>query len=451
MGKKKKKRNKNKGQEYLLDHNGNLIMKGQNSKHKKKGAWKGKGHSSKDTQKSQSPVPKPLEWGKGYSLQTPAKTTESSNHSSQGAGSGCTQRVTAQARALDRYQSICTPGKKPKGNLQRKEHLLAVVENLEKFNTADTKEYFDELSNRTFKSKTAMNEYRFKHFGIPKPSSGHYSDSKAGSGDENYEKFKFSEVLANTNVANAALGRVQAVPKRKKRLGKTADMILAEARTEEELEVKNRRASPEPSIISKKKAHEWYVARGGASEAARDRMEGARKKKGRGVLTNESRAHELLYGDVLKQEEHQVFKASDGSEFQSATSRDRYEEELENQSKFLSPVEQISEHFILFVNWSESDIIAGTTKIMLKMIDKLLKAETDEEKQKFGRLRLNNKAIIKRFVKVPYALALLGAIGFVRAKSAGEDVLSFHYTDVNRKSLEFLKQCILECQAEMKE
>jgi len=454
MGKKKKKRKKNKGQDYLLDHNGNLILKGQNSKYKNNGAWKGKGQSSKDTKKSKSPIkpPKPLEWGKGYSLQTTTKTIESSNQSSQEEGTGSLQGITAQARALDRYQSICKPGKKPKGNLQRKEHLLAVVENLERVTTADTKEYYDEVSNRTFKSKTAMHEYRFKHFGIPKPSSGDYSDLKPGSDDENYEHFKFSEVLANTNVANAALSRVQVSPKKKKkRLGKTADMILAEARTEEVLEEKNRRDSPETSIIDKKKSHELHVARGGASEAARDRMEGARKKRGKGVLTNESRAHELLYGDVLKQEEHQVFKASDGSEFQSATSRDKYEEELENQSKFLSPIEKISEHFILFVNWSESDIIAGTTKIMLKMIDKLLMAETEDEKQKFGRLRLNNKAIIKRFVKVPYALALLGAIGFVRAKSAGEEVLSFRYTDDNRKSLEFLKQCILECQGELKE
>jgi len=451
MGKKKKKRkNKNKAQGYTLEHDGTIIRKGK-SNNKNKRAWADKVKSPKDSQKTESSISKPLEWGKGYSLQdtgTSAQTVESLNDTSQDT---CT---AAQSKAIDRYQSICKPVKKPKGNLQRRERMLAVVEDAESLKLAQTTEYYDEISNKTFKSKTAMNEYRLKHFGIPNASSSICAyPLEPGRHDENNERLQFSEVSANTKEAIAALVRLQTVPKKKKRLVKTAEMILDEARGEEDQEVDNKNDSPEPVMISKKKPYEneLHIAAGGASEAARFRMEGARKKKGKGVLTNESRARELLYGDVLKQDEQRVFKATDGSEFNSATSRDKYEEELEDQSIFLSPLEKISEHFVFFVNWSNPDVVAGTTKTMLKMIDKLLQAKTVEDREKFGRLRLNNKAIIKRFVKVPYALALLRAIGFVKATSAGEEVLTFQYSDMNRKSVEFLKQCILDCQAEMVE
>jgi len=451
MGKRKKKRkNKNKAQGYSLEHDGTIIRKVK-SNIKNKRAWGDKVKSPKDSQKSESPISKPLEWGKGYSLKdtgSSAQTVGSLNGTSQDT---CT---AAQSRAMDRYQTLCKPVKKPKGNLQRRERMLAVVEDAERLKPAQTTQYYDEISNKTFKSKTAMNEYRLKHFGIPNDGSsiGAYR-LEPRRDDENNEHFKFTEISANTKEAHAALIRVQTVPKKKKRLVKTAEMILDEARAEEDLEVDNKNDSPEPVMISKKNPHEneVHIAAGGASEAARFRMEGARKKRGKGVLTNESRAHELLYGDVLKQDDQRVFKATDGSEFNSATSRDKYEEELENQSTFLSPLEKISEHFVSFVNWSNQDVVAGTTKTMLKMIDKLLQATTVEDREKFGRLRLGNKAIIKRFVKVPYALALLRAIGFVKATSAGEEVLTFQYSDMNRKSAEFLKQCILDCQAEMVE
>lgn len=451
MGKKRKKRkNKNKGRDSTQQDTGLIAKKGQRSKYKRQGACGDKGNSQQDSENHNS-NPKPLVWGKGYSLQDAGTTDRPEGESVE-----TESRTAAQARALDRYQSICKPLKKPKVNLQHIEQILAAAEETDRVNAVKATAFFDELSNKMFTSKTAMNEYRFNYFGIPipSPSTSNNPDLQPQSGGQHSENFKFSEVIANTHMANAALVRAQTLPKKKKRLGKTADMILAEASTEDNKEKgKNKKDSPEPIMMRTKSLQEKHpnFAAGGAGEAARIRMEGARKKKGKGVLTNETRARELLYGDALKQDEKRVFKASDGSEFQSATSRDKYETELKNQSEFLSPLEQISEYFILFVNWSEPDIMGGTTKTMLKMIDKLMGAETMEEKEKFGRLRLNNKAIIKRFVKVPYAQALLGAIGFVRATSANEDVLTFQYSEMNRKSLEFLKQCILDSQKEMAE
>jgi len=401
--------------------------------------------------------------GQGYSLQdngpTPQKTQKSNYNNPKVVRVGPQARTAAQERAIDRYQQTSKPGKKPKGNLQRKEQILAVMDDADRLKTAKTTEYYDDLSQKTFKSKTAMHEYRYKHFGIPIPNSSSPEKktvpaTKPRTDEDKNTDFRFTNVDANTNVGNAAMSRALGGQKKKKRLGKTADMILAESKPVDELEEKSRRTSPKSAMVKNKKPKEnqWYIASGGASEAARNRMEGAvQKKKGKSALTSESRAHELLYGDVLKQDEERIFKASDGSEFKSAFSRDKYEEGLKSKTTNLSPIERIQEQLILFVNESKPDVVAGTAKIMLKMIDNLLKAETVEQKEKFGRLRLNNKAIIKRFVKVPYALALLGAIGFVKDTSGDEEVLNFEYTDLNRESLEFLKQCIQDYQAENEE
>jgi len=404
--------------------------------------------------------------GQGYSLQDNGPTPQRNKTSNYNKPTVATARVgpqartAAQERAIDRYQQTSKPCKKPKGNLQRKEQILAVMDDADRLKTAKATEYYDDLSNKTFKSKTAMHEYRYKHFGVPIPNSSSppkktYPALKSRSCEETNTDFRFTDVEANTNVGKAAMSRAQSgVQKKKKRLGQTADMILAKSKSADESEEKSRRTSPKPAMVKNKKPQEnqWYVAAGGASEAARNRMEGAvQKKKGKSVLTSESRAHDLLYGDALKQGEERIFKASDGSEFKSAFSRDKYEEGLKSKTTNLSPIERIQEQLILFVNESQPDVVAGTAKTMLKMIDNLLKAKTAEEKEKFGRLRLNNKTIIKRFVKVPYALALIGAIGFVKDTSGNEDVLNFQYTDVNLKSLEFLKQCIHDYQAENEE
>jgi len=191
--------------------------------------------------------------GPGYSLKDTGPTpqrTQKSNYKSQAARVGPQSRTAAQARAIDRYQLNSKPGKKPKGNLQRKEQILAVMEDADRLKTAKATVYYDELSNKSFNSKTAMNEYRLKHFGIPIPNSNstsppkkQYPDLKARSEEEYNEGFKFTNVEANTNVGKAAMARVQSGAKKKKRLGKTADMILADSRSEDESKETTRRSS----------------------------------------------------------------------------------------------------------------------------------------------------------------------------------------------------------------
>merc|ERR1719499_535380 len=124
----------------------------------------------------------------------------------------------------------------------------------------------------------------------------------------------------------------------------------------------------------------------------------------------------------------------------------KHEEELQDQTSELSQLEQIQQKLILLVNDSSVDVVAGTAKTMLKMIGNLLAASTPEDKQKFGKLKLSNKAIQKKFVKVPHALELLSLIGFKKAIDGDLDVLVFNYTEENRKALELLKENIEEWQ-----
>jgi len=187
-----------------------------------------------------------------------------------GSQAGPQSRTAAQARAIDRFQSNLKPGKKPKGDLQRKERILAVMDDADRIKTSKATEYYDELSDRTFKSRTAMNEYRYKHFGIPIPSSStsperEYAPLQPRECDANCEEFKFNEVEPNTNVGKAAINRIQIGQKKKKnRFAKTADDLLTEAANEDSIEEKTSPRTSPNSGVKKKSVNDWYVAAGGA-------------------------------------------------------------------------------------------------------------------------------------------------------------------------------------------
>jgi len=166
-------------------------------------------------------------------------------------------------------------------------------------------------------------------------------------------------------------------------------------------------------------------------------MLGAQKKKAT-AITSESRAHELLYGDALKQPDQKVYRASDGTEFHSATSRDKYEAMLKENTQ----VDSINDCLNALVQNSDPEVITLTAKTLLKIIANLLKANTTEDKEKFGCLRLTNKAIIKRFVNVPHAVELLESVGFMKTLKDNEDVMSFSFSEKNLSCLTYLRTCI---------
>lgn len=356
---------------------------------------------------------------------------------------GPQEKTAAQARAIDRYHLGSKKPRKAKGSLQRKEQILAVLEDADSIKNNKIKIYRDEKSGMTFHSLTAMNEYRLKKWGIPIPEvpelpKEHPSAVRSSSISN---EFKFSSVSSSTNVGRAAINRMQRGEKSKRPM-KTADMVLADGISES-----MKQTSLENTVATgkrkKNKSEDWFVAKGGASHAARSRMAGTKKKKT--ALTSESRAHELLYGDALKQASQRFFIASDGTEFSSATSMEKYENMLERN---VGPnrVDAIERHLDALVSNTNPEVVRLTAKSMLKITTNLLKADTFEAKEKFGVLRLSNKAILKRFVEVPHAIRLLELVGFRKDTKEDENVLAFDFCSKNVEFLEYLKTCIEEYQ-----
>lgn len=168
-------------------------------------------------------------------------------------------------------------------------------------------------------------------------------------------------------------------------------------------------------------------------------MAGIKTKKT--ILNSESRAYDLLHGDALKQKSQRFFIASDGTEFASQTSMEKYDDLLERNAG-PPTIEAIEEHLNALVGSSDSEVVRLTAKTMLKITSNLLQADTFEAKEKFGRLRLSNKAIVKRFVEVPYALRLLELVGFTKETKDNEDVMTFNFCQENLEFLEYLRTCI---------
>jgi len=346
-------------------------------------------------------------------------------------------KTEAQKRAIDRYSSDSKKPRKPKGSLQRKEQILAVLDDADNLKDKRKKTYYDEISGKSFHSLTAKHEYRFKEFGIPIPQHSESATlSRDGSPANKSNRFKYSAVSSSTNQGKAAISRMHTGEKPKRRM-KTADMVLAEGLSAGiETPLKNTGAS---GRRKKKNTEDRFVARGDASEAARFRMAGVNKKKT--ILNSGSRAYDLLHGDALKQDNQRSYIASDGTEFASVTSKERYEDSLKRKGD-LPTADTIKQNFSDLVSNSDTKVVKLTAKTMLKITSNLLQADTFEAKEKFGHLRLSNKAIIKRFVEVPYALRLLKLVGFRKVSEDNEDIMVFNFCKQNLEYLEYLRRCL---------
>lgn len=154
-------------------------------------------------------------------------------------------KTAARERAIDRYSLDSKKPRKPKGNLQRKEQILAVLDDADNLKDKKKTTYHDDRSGKSFHSLTSMNEYRFKEYGIPIPNVPE-SSLECPSGiqtSSRTDEFKWSAVSSSTKEGNAAISRMQAGGRSKRRM-KTADMVLTEGLNKsEETPIENTGAS----------------------------------------------------------------------------------------------------------------------------------------------------------------------------------------------------------------
>ena len=80
-----------------------------------------------------------------------------------------------------------------------------------------------------------------------------------------------------------------------------------------------------------------------------------------------------------------------------------------------------------------------TAKLLRKVVTNLLKAETKEDQEKYGKLRLTQKKIKAAFVDVEYGVETLEALGFIQQKAYNEkeqkmdDYVVFDFQNINHK------------------
>merc|ERR1712154_664854 len=99
---------------------------------------------------------------------------------------------------------------------------------------------------------------------------------------------------------------------------------------------------------------------GGAADAALQRVQGMKKSKGILSKDNADRTNALLHGDALKQTEGtKRYYASDGKEFFSETSRDKYEALLRGQDT-RSVDEKIQDSLMHVANSNPPEIVSDT-------------------------------------------------------------------------------------------
>eukprot|EP01084_Bolivina_argentea_P030424 56387_1 len=85
--------------------------------------------------------------------------------------------------------------------------------------------------------------------------------------------------------------------------------------------------------------------------------------------------------------------------------------------------------------------MAGTAKLLRKVITNLLSAKTIDHQEKFGKLRLCNKKIKAAFVDMKYGVETLQSIGFKKKQIYFDkehkmaDYMIFDFVNVNHKGL----------------
>lgn len=92
-------------------------------------------------------------------------------------------------------------------------------------------------------------------------------------------------------------------------------------------------------------------------------------------------------------------------------------------------------------NCNPHEKMPSTAKLLRKVVTNLLSAETKEDQDKFGKLRLTNKKIKAAFVDMEYGVETLKALGFEKKKIYNDkehkmdDYMVFEWININHKAL----------------
>ena len=104
-------------------------------------------------------------------------------------------------------------------------------------------------------------------------------------------------------------------------------------------------------------------------------------------------------------------------------------------------IAEVHQSMLNLNNCNPHDKMPSTAKLLRKVVTNLLSAETKEDQDKFGKLRLTNKKIKAAFVDMEYGVETLEALGFSKQKVYNEkehkmdDYMVFEWMNINHKAL----------------
>eukprot|EP01084_Bolivina_argentea_P023444 43727_1 len=255
----------------------------------------------------------------------------------------------------------------------------------------------------------------------------------------NTNKSQSSIYMANpsSKEALAAEKRIQQKQSKKiknseERKNRTRDLLFGDALKIKDDEIMEYNTGNNNEKTDKKKAQFYKSDRdvplSSNSKTANAALARLDKQKNNRIVNHkdrQKRTMQLMHGDLLKTED----------EVKAAPRQSTYHDDMD------PDIVDVHQSILNLNNCNAHEKMPGTAKLLRKVVTNLLSAETIEDQEKFGKLRLTNKKIKATLVDMEYGVETLQAIGFTKKKIYNDkeqkmdDYMIFDFSNVNHKGL----------------
>lgn len=161
------------------------------------------------------------------------------------------------------------------------------------------------------------------------------------------------------------------------------------------------------------------------ANAALARLEQQKNNKVINLNDRKQRTMQLMHGNMLQSE----------YEVKAAPRQSTYDDDID------PDVAEVHQSILNLNNCNPHDKMPGTAKLLRKIVTNLLSAETKDDQDKFGKLRLTNKKIKATLVDMEYGVETLESLGFSKKKIYNDkehkmdDYMLFDFMNTNHKAL----------------
>eukprot|EP01083_Nonionella_stella_P083127 229706_1 len=231
--------------------------------------------------------------------------------------------------------------------------------------------------------------------------------------------------------ALAAEQRIQQKTKKsintEERKNRTRDLLFGDGLKikEDEMDQDNRQNNNNTASSSIYKSDQ-SIPVSSDSKAANAALARLSQQKNNRIVNSKDRKQrtmQLMHGSLLKDE----------NEVKAAPRESAYSDDLDPE------IAAVHQSILNLNNCNAHEKMPPTAKLLRKVVTNLLSAETKEDQDKFGKLRLSNKKIKAAFVDMEYGVEALQSLGFIKKKIYNDkehkmdDYMLFDFTHINHK------------------